>query len=83
MALLHVRQHCAACHLLGLGVQDDLDFTADEFEKMSYRQRIRLCKLLAERARKIAESSDPRMRASYVCIAGEWDKLADDMERLG
>ena len=63
-------------------MDDHLDFSAEEFHKMSYKERVQLCRRLAKRARKLAELSSPNQREPYHRIAGEWEKLADEMERL-
>jgi hypothetical protein len=64
-------------------MNDDLDFTADEYRSMSYPQQIRLCRRLADRARGLAEAAAPNHRAAYLRIANEWDQLAELMERNG
>jgi hypothetical protein len=61
---------------------DALDFTADEFKKMTHEQRIRLCRRLAARARDLATCSAPNQRGPYLRIAAEWETLADEVERL-
>jgi hypothetical protein len=59
---------------------DFLDFTPDEFIKMTYSERIRLCRLLATRAEEIA-ARDVTRRTQYAQIAKGWIALANDMER--
>jgi hypothetical protein len=59
----------------------DLDFNAEEWIGMSTAQRVRLCKLLAIRAREIARRSSPDLAPAHLRIADEWDKLAGEMER--
>jgi hypothetical protein len=58
---------------------DELDFDAKEFAAMTTKQRIRICKLLAERAREIAELAHAEHREAYLRIAAEWEKLARDI----
>jgi hypothetical protein len=60
---------------------DDLDFNAEEFMRMSHDERIGICRQLAVRARELAELGDVKHRSSYLKIAAEWDKLADEMKR--
>jgi hypothetical protein len=61
---------------------DELDFSAEEFAKMSASQRIRICRLLAKRALKLAElSGSGEHAANYRRIAEEWETLAADIER--
>jgi hypothetical protein len=59
---------------------DDLDFNAEEFMRMSFNERIGICRRLAARARQLAELGDEKYRASYFKIAAEWDKLAEEMK---
>jgi hypothetical protein len=58
----------------------ELDFSAEEFTNMSTSQRVRLCRLLAVRARKLAELSDAGYAAYYRRIANEWDQLGSEIE---
>ena len=60
---------------------DDLDFNAEEFIRMSHDERIGICRRLAMRARQLAELGDVMHRESYLKIASEWDKLADEMKK--
>jgi hypothetical protein len=54
---------------------------AEEFERMPLRQRIRICRMAAARARKSAELSDPGERTLYLKVAEQWDMLAAELER--
>jgi hypothetical protein len=58
---------------------DFLDFDADEFMKMMPSQRARMCRLLAARAKKIADR-DPHRREHYLQIAKTWIMLAEEIE---
>ena len=58
---------------------NDLDFDADEFQRLPVTERARRCRLLAQRARALAQGS-PAHRDAYEEIAKQWLKLADDME---
>ena len=60
---------------------DDLDFNAEEFMRMSFAERVGICRQLAAHARRLAELGDAKYRASYLKIAAEWDKLADEMKK--
>jgi hypothetical protein len=62
---------------------DDLDFSPDEFNGMSTGHRVRLCRLLAVRARKLAELSSSDYAVGYRRIADEWDQLAIEIEKHG
>jgi hypothetical protein len=59
----------------------ELDFDAEEFEQMSASQRVRICKLCADRARAIAENTTSPHRENYLRIAAEWDILAVEVAR--
>ena len=65
----------------GPPVMDDRDFTADEFERMSYLERIRVCRLQAVRARELGRRSGTPHRESYLRLADEWNRLASDIEQ--
>jgi hypothetical protein len=62
-------------------VRDELGFDAEEFAAMSVSDRVRMCRLLAARARKVAELSRVDLKPAYLRIAAEWDQLALDIER--
>lgn len=59
---------------------EGLDFKAEEFMRMSVKERIALCHRLSARARQLAEMADPKFRESYSKIADEWLDLAAVME---
>ncbi len=61
---------------------DNLDFSADEFHKMSHEERLGLCRKLAERARALARLAGSDHREAYLRIAWEWDNLTQEMKRL-
>jgi hypothetical protein len=58
----------------------DLDFTADEFLKLTDPQRVRLCRLLARRAEELA-TGDSKNSHLLLQIAKSWSDLADTMEK--
>jgi hypothetical protein len=60
---------------------DDRDFTAEQFQRMSYIERIRACRLQAVRARELGRRSAAPHRDSYLRIADEWNRLASDIEQ--
>ena len=62
---------------------DDLDFDAEEFRAMPASERVRTCRLLAVRARRLAELCGPKHEPIYLRIAQEWDTLANDIEQAG
>ena len=60
---------------------DELDFDASEFEAMSHSQKVRICRLLATRARGMGALVPAADRGPYMRIAEEWDQLAGEMEK--
>ena len=60
----------------------DLDFTAEEFGRMSNAERVALCRMLARRAEQLA-ANDGKRREAYLQIAKGWTALADDMALHG
>jgi hypothetical protein len=52
-----------------------------EFARLSARERIRLCRFEADRARTLAEGARPVYRDAYLDICRQWNALADDIER--
>jgi hypothetical protein len=62
-------------------VRDELGFDAEEFAAMPVSDRVRVCRLLATRARNVAELSSAKLKPAYLRIAAEWDQLALDIER--
>jgi hypothetical protein len=62
---------------------DDLAFNAEEFSSMPVSERVKLCRLLAVRARQLAELGGPRYRDAYLRIANEWDTLGYEIEQHG
>jgi hypothetical protein len=61
---------------------DGLDFSAEEFRRMSIPERLRLCRRLARRAELLADN-DPDRRDIFLQIARGWDALAENLERHG
>jgi hypothetical protein len=59
----------------------DYRFNAEEWETLSIEHRIRRCRLMAEEAMKLAQSTSPTVAELYLEIAGNWLKLADEMSR--
>ena len=60
----------------------DLDFTAEDFGRMSNAERIALCRKLARRAEQLA-ANDGKRGDAYLQIAKGWTALADDMALNG
>ena len=56
------------------------DFDADEFQKLSRRERWDICIRLAERAQAMGASAPPVHREILLNIASLWLHLADLME---
>jgi len=59
----------------------DLNFSPEEFQKLTVGERIALCRKLAERAQEHAERAHAPHRAQYLDIASQWRMLAEEMER--
>ena len=56
-------------------------FKSDEWNYLTAEQRVRRCHLMAEEAQALAGSASAHLAQSYMRIAEEWMKLADDIER--
>ena len=64
------------------GVADNLSFDAEQFLALPAKDRVRLCKHLAERAQELADAAEPKHRPAYLEIAKQWLTLADEIERV-
>ena len=62
-------------------MSDDLEFNAEEFLKLPVRQRVKLCRTMAEHANALAQNASAKYRAYYLEIAKQWLTLADEMEQ--
>jgi len=60
----------------------ELFFDAEQFLALSTKDRVNLCKRLAERAQELADAAAPKYRDNYLDIAKNWLQLADEMERV-
>ncbi len=60
----------------------NLDFDAETFLILPVKDRVHLCKRLAERAQELADAAEPKYRVSYLEIARNWLQLADEMQRF-
>ena len=58
-------------------------FNADEWETLKTQEKIVRCDLLAEEARKLANSAPPPLAATYLRSAADWCTLAAEIERAG
>jgi len=58
-----------------------LSFDAEQFLAMPVKDRVQLCRQMAERAQELADAARPNYRDSYLEIAKQWLMLADEMER--
>jgi hypothetical protein len=59
----------------------DYRFNAEEWTALSATDRARRCRLMADEANKMAHAAKGLMRDSYISIAGDWEKLAVEIER--
>jgi hypothetical protein len=58
-------------------------FNAEEWKTLTTRERVRRCRLMAAQARALAVNGGaPELIRSYLRIADDWERLADDVERL-
>jgi hypothetical protein len=55
-------------------------FNAEDWATLTTEQRVRRCHLLAEQARKLADTAPPAMAATYLRIADDWLTLAAEIE---
>ena len=61
---------------------DNLDFDAETFLALPVKDRVHLCRRLAERAQELADAAGPMFRVGYLEIARNWLELADEMQRV-
>jgi hypothetical protein len=59
----------------------DYRFNAEEWATLSPLDRARRCRLMADEAKKMAQNAKGMMKDSYLSIAVDWEKLADEIER--
>ena len=56
-------------------------FKAEEWKSLTPQQRASRCRLMAGEARALADEGDPGVKLSYLKIAEDWMRLADEIER--
>jgi hypothetical protein len=56
-------------------------FNAKEWDGLSSQQKIQRCRLLAAEANHLAKRAPDGLRESYLNIARDWLKLAEDIEK--
>jgi hypothetical protein len=56
-------------------------FNAEEWKSLTPQQRASRCRLMAGEARTLADGAAPNVKLSYLKIADDWMRLADDIER--
>ncbi len=56
-------------------------FKAEEWKSLSPQQRASRCRLMAAEARALADGAAPDVKLSYLKIADDWMRLADEIER--
>ena len=59
----------------------DYRFNAEEWKGLSPQQQANRCRLMAGEARILAEESVSGEKLSYLKIADEWTRLAEEIER--
>jgi hypothetical protein len=62
-------------------VSDDEEFNAEAFLKLPVKERVKLCRRLAERAEALAAQASPKYRGYYAEIAKQWQTLAEEMDQ--
>ena len=56
-------------------------FNAEEWKSLTPQQRASRCRLMAGEARALADGATPDANLSYLKIADDWMRLADEIER--
>ena len=56
-------------------------FKAEEWKNLTPQQRASRCRLMAGEARTLAAGAAPDVKLSYLKIADDWMRLADQIER--
>jgi hypothetical protein len=59
----------------------DFRFNAEEWDRMSRKQRIERCAVLAKEAQKLAAKADPKFKALYLELANQWLTLGAEMQK--
>lgn len=57
-------------------------FSADEWLNLSPKERIELCRAMAQEATALSLADATPSRRSYQDLADQWTRLADEMEAL-
>ena len=58
----------------------DHKFKAEEWSRLSWSERVRQCRLMAESARQLAECARPKMQEHYWGLCKGWSDLAREIE---
>ena len=58
----------------------DHKFTVEDWTQLSWSERIRRCREMAESARRFADDAAPEMRELYNDLAKDWMDLAHEIE---
>ena len=64
-------------------MQYRFDQFSDEFSKLPPKERIKRCRALAAEAKEAAIGAAPNLRATFLDLAEQWSKLADELEHNG
>jgi len=56
-------------------------FNAEEWKGLTPQQRASRCRLMAGEARALADEATSDVKFSYLKIADDWMRLADEIER--
>ena len=57
-------------------------FTAEEWKRLTPARRVKQCRRMAEEARALAAGGKDEIRRAYLELAENWDKLADEIEKV-
>ena len=60
----------------------DHNFKAEEWSRLSWSERVRQCRSMAEAARRLAEHAPPDMQAHYKGLRKGWLDLAQEIEAM-
>lgn len=58
----------------------DHKFTAEEWARLSWLERVRQCRSMAESARQLAERARPDLQEHYKDLCKSWLDLAQEIE---
>jgi len=63
----------------GLRKMGSLD---DRWAKLTFQERIHLCRESAQEAERLAETAHPDLQAEYKRLAADWRQIAAELEKF-